>query len=315
MQIQWRPLLDKLHVPWIDRGPNTSRGHVNICCPLCGNDFGFHMGLAEDKEAFFCWRDSTHSGRSLRFLLSKLVEPVDDFSDLLEQYTSGESGSPQPPVKPVRRPTDTAWRWSTFASATESGGYMQSYLKSRGFDQPESVIGRYDLRFEFEGKWAQRLLIPIGDQTDVWGWTGRAVRPVIPKYLTQLDASAPSPLYLPRSIRRTLLIVEGPIDALKICCATERQTISAVALCGKALTDEKLLHLRSLLDVAVLRYPSVSIRVCPDSDTQISYNEQMLAWARWLHRKCQDVQSCYLPAGVKDAGEMSTFEIQQWLGA
>ncbi len=302
MQIDWRPLLDTIRVPWADTGKNTSKGHVNIRCPWCFDDPSHHLTISEDKAAYYCYRDPLrHSGRNLITLLVQLGVTRADAVRLLNVYKRAGAAEYVEEVPVETHVLKT--RWDRFQPINMQSRYLD-YLYSRGFDDPETAAVRYDLRYASEGKWAGRLLIPFREDGFVRGWTGRALRDeCAPKYLTE-DVHDAGLVFAPRarkSTDHTLLIVEGPIDALKIDVSVD--FYYTVALTGKALPDSRVLRLQKFA------YGLQNAFLWMDGDVPKSYIMRMqseLASAlklRYLPR----------PDGVKDPGAMQSQEIAEWL--
>ncbi len=304
MRVDWRALLDSARIPWRDRGHNTSRGNINVCCPWCANDTGFHLGIAEEKEAYYCFREpDRHSGRNLLVLLLKLGIARNEAPRLLNAY--GSETAVVAPERPVTRVVANK-EWERFVSA-ESSSECVDYLAQRGFANPAVTIRRYDLRYAPEGRWARRLLLPLREAGDVISWTGRAVREnVSPKYLMQ-SVENPGLLYVPSAARaHTMVVVEGPLDALKVAAGVEGMGIMAVALVGKSLGPSKLWRLHKLSEGCA------RCLVALDSDVSISYVYNVvreLAGALDIRY----VQRWPIHTGYKDPAEMTTRGIVKWL--
>lgn len=305
MDVDWRSLFDAIRVPWRDRGANTSRKNVNICCPFCRDDQGFHMGVAEDGKGYFCFRRSgEHSGSNFVRLLVRLGQGRLEAIRLLNEYQSLHQRARAAPIPiPVDKQTKA---WENFSPLGESDRQLD-YLYSRGFDDPETVAERYDLRFSRAGKWAGRLLLPFRDiDGGLRGWTGRALqKDTQPRYLTQ-ESGVEGLLYIPRAPRALLIAVEGPLDALKLAVAGEPLPIAVAALTGKHLSEPRLWRLRHLMRA------STSFRLCLDADTGFLERQRMLAELRGIANG-EPVQRLILPEGYKDAGEMPLTIAAQWL--
>ena len=186
-------------------GNNTSRGYVNINCPLCNDDPSYHMRIAEDWSHWYCLRGQGHKGRSLKFLMywvarrTGLVaeELIADLPKGLNQETSGPR-----PQREVRNSV-----FAEFLPADQSQE-MLDYLERRLFMFPEETAERFNLKYAVNGKWAGRLIIPL-----TIGWTGRSVRDHIePRYESETNDSG----FFLYGKGETALLVEGPVDAMKI---------------------------------------------------------------------------------------------------
>src|SRR5207248_325378 len=123
-----------------------------------------------------------------------------------------------------------------------------AYLAGRGFPDPAAICRRYDLRFSPAGTWAGRLLIPIvGPDGEIATWTGRALSDKLQgRYWTQTADN--NTLYVPRQMRATMIILEGPIDVLKVAAATEHMPVTPIGLLGLDINEMKLFQLKQLLE-------------------------------------------------------------------
>ena len=306
--INWPAIFDSLHVEWRDRGKNTSRGNVNIACPFCRDDPSFHLSVSLDGKGFYCYRNpNQHSGSNALFLLSKLGASKAEASALLSansRITDAVFDS-----KPVAS-TDSAVpaAWERFAFASDSSRCCD-YLEDRGFPDPVLLTSIYDLRYAPLGRWSGRLLIPFYHGKSVLAWTGRGLTPSIePKYLTHAPDST-SPLFVPKLSQLPTeigIVVEGPIDALKVTDAGRGYGFSAVALAGKALTPSKLLQLSDYFSRCKRAYLALDSDVPFVQVLQIIRELKDLAPLRTLNR-------LPLPPGYKDPGEMSYEDIRAWL--
>ena len=302
----WATVFDEIGVEWRDRGPNTSRDHVNIACPWCGNDPSFHLSIALTKDAYACRRDRRHYGTSPVGLLHQLGVRREDAIALVNRHEN--SGAPVRVVE-VQAPSELARKWSFFRPASESAP-MTEYLTTRGFDAPASVANRYDLRYAPGGIWSLRLLLPFFVQDELLGWTGRTVAPrLVPKYLNE-GATSAGTVYQPRIARRRVILVEGPLDALKVAVATEDRDISVIALTGKALPTARVINIARLIGNAE------RLSVCLDADANpaeaMSLFQEVRGGLAFSRRTCI-VDVLRLPQGFKDPGEMPLAVIREWL--
>ena len=304
MRIDWRALLSEIRVDWRDRGANCTSGNVNIACPWCGNDPSFHLSIAEELEAFYCYRNPDHAGRSFLALLVRLRQQRAEAVRLLNEYM--RSSAPKAAARPML--VDSNKAWSRFTPASQSKACLR-YLEDRGFDAQDAVA-RFDLRVAADSRWGWRLLIPYKDAGgSTLTWTGRALRPdMTPKYLAQtLEANSPAfvPVY-PQVGKEVLVLVEGPIDALRVAVAAEGTPFVVAALAGKGLTSSKLLQLRGI------SHSMEGVFVALDADVSINaaarYVKELAANLRVQH-----VVQARLPAGRKDPAEMGNHEVRQWL--
>jgi hypothetical protein len=302
--IDWRRLLTSIGIQWRDKGPNTRRGNVNIRCPLCGNDPSFHMAISEDIEAFICYRDSRHAGRSFTFLLHKLGIGRYEAVTLLNSHI-GRSRAIEP-EKIVREQSRTDRLWDSFHLAHERHAFEDYLRYERGIDPARSAIERYDLRYAIEGKWARRLLLPFRDHDGkLITWAGRSIDGFrTPKYLMESQADQGA-VYRPRLSRDIMILCEGPLDALKIASATENEDISPIATAGKNLNSAKLLRLRRMCEGRIVLF-------APDQDVSIGernkLHNSLAASLNARYIRCLPV-----PDDYKDPAEIPLDQITPWI--
>lgn len=302
MNIDWRYLLTEARIPWKDRGRNCSRGHINITCPWCHDDPSEHLTINEENGLYFCLRNSDHKGGPATFLLE--AAGISRVRATLMVEDARRDG-PVPSFTTVARKDSLrafTSKWETFESVA-TNDTLCTYLRWRGIDDPRLAASLFDLRTIAGGAHAQRVLIPMYDASGVSGWTGRTITSRIPKYLAHC---AEPGLSLAGVLERNcpvLLVVEGPLDALKINYALRKHSIKAVALCGKMLTAGKQLLIRSLK-------PKV-VYVVLDNDTALSKTMQMVAE---LATACPTsrIKRGGVPVGWKDPGEMTCRAIEDW---
>lgn len=298
MSVDWRALFDEARIAYKDRGRNCSRGNVNICCPFCRDDVSYHLAVSEADGKYYCFRNPEHAGASpLRMLVALGLSRI-DVTKLLNDHDTAVT------IERAALPKADRRAWDRFEPAALSQDAMD-YMIQRGFDTPHATAAFFDLRVAPFGKWAKRLLIPLYDgASGAISWTGRALRSEAePKYLAHECEELPRML-AGKISGGALIVVEGPLDALKLNAALHRfTTISAVAMVGKALTHGRLLRLAE----ATLNH----IYLCLDSDVPISQCARM---QRELTHACRtNVERLKLPAGAKDAAELSEPEIRDWL--
>ena len=312
MQINWRSLLTEINVSWIDKGRNVSKGNVNISCPFCMNDPSYHLGIALNKEAYYCYRDpNRHSGRSAIRLLMRLGQGALNAERLISKYADHDAPDPFDAPQPIEEPPERMEIiWNRFESAKYDDRCLK-YLIKRGFPSPRLVCERYDLRVAKEGTYANRLLMPLRINGEIKSFVGRAIYDhAVLRYLA-FEKAGPQYVYSPNAARPlsdTLAIVEGPVDALKIAYACARLPIIVAALNGKHLGPDKLLQLREL--GANKKFVIVSM----DADVPLSSVYQMINAIAQAIRPPK-IGRARLPRGYVDPGEMSAEDCFKWLNA
>jgi hypothetical protein len=203
LTVRWRALFDAMRVPWRDRGANTSRGHVSIKCPWCGNrDPSFHLTINESNGAYRCYRDpQLHAGWSLPWLLLGLGAKSREVDTLIEEYAHGAR-----PMGVLQATPASPVDWDRQYRPAHLEAPALEYMRSRGYADPSRVCREHDLRFTKIGRMAWRILFPIDAGGEVLGTVGRAVRDSMePRYLTNDPYGGC--VYAPRRASRTRLLL------------------------------------------------------------------------------------------------------------
>lgn len=312
MPVLWRELFNEIRVEWIDRGPNVGKGNINIKCPFCGNqDRSHHLGVAERKDAYFCYRDpDRHSGRSLPALLIKLGVSHHEVDRLLTRYRVPELGREEAAPEVKLKPGEILTQWRRFIGA-ENNGEALDYLEARGFGNARRLCQRFGLRSAIEGIWCNRLLMPLHISGGLVGWTGRGLRMTMsPKYITH-SPSENSPIYAPIPLpgydRQKLVIVEGPFDALKLAAFASEDMYRVAALAGKFLNPPRVSELMTLVgdgcrDILLALDKDVNITTAMGIKNELA-----------MHFRSAHIQRAKLPSYADDPAEILPTEIPGWL--
>lgn len=249
----WRGLLTKHRIQFVESGPSTARDNLYVHCPFCGSaDQGHHMGISTRGRGWGCWRNARHRGRSDSRLLAALLRITQDKASTLLGERRTEMVDDEDLASLVQRTLekpDLLVRRHVVkipAEVRPLGGGRRGeqiffdYLQTgRGYHQDDvaELARRYDLHFAMKGPFAYRLVLPVSDQDGLATLTGRSVVPDVDlRYLT-LSHREDSPLvtkmelpvargpitdYLLWEDRllldppRTLVVCEGPFDAMRV---------------------------------------------------------------------------------------------------
>ena len=124
-------------VDFVTEGHKHCRdGWVNVECPFCTGNPGYHLGYNIEENYFHCWRCG---GQFIPFALSKILNlPLREINPLIKQY--GELSIASPPVKmKLRR---KAFKYPS--NIQSLGDNHKRYLQDRDFD-PDDLIESWDL--------------------------------------------------------------------------------------------------------------------------------------------------------------------------
>lgn len=325
--LDWRRVLTDEHVPFIERGANVKRGEINIRCPFCGSaDPSYHMGLNLDTGWWSCWRHrKAHSGKSpIRLLMRLLGVPYwkareiaglnPDFVDP-EGFTAvaarllGRAERAQEAPEGVDRYLDYPKEFAPLLGV--SARRHRDYLLARGFEFVEDFADLYDLQHAKHGDWRDRVIIPYRIDGELVTWTGRAIAQATIRYR---DLSVDESLVPPKETLfnydciarggRALVIVEGPVDALKIDYYGREVKVRAVGLSTNSISDEQAYMLEEA------RGQFDRLYVMADQGTALGFVDSMRL--RQELAFLGNIKPLKVPFGLKDAGAMSADQAISW---
>lgn len=173
-------LFKDYNVPYKTEGHKHCReGWVNIPCPFCTGNAGYHLGFDLQEEYFVCWRCGGHSIKNT--LLALLRIPRQELTEILRRYkyTNLQNSALTTAVnkkiniKPFKLPSGIV---------DELPKPHKLYLESRNFDA-KYLWEKYDLRAtkmiskldNLDFKW--RIIVPIYWENKMVNFLGRAINP------------------------------------------------------------------------------------------------------------------------------------------
>ncbi len=209
------------------QGKNVSKGWVGIQCCFCP-DSSNHLGINLRSGAFSCLRCG-ETGSSVKLVMELEMASYGEAMDIIKRHSGEEI--PEPKYKPVKKlyPTENIIPKEATKDFPEK---YKNYLRERRYD-PEYLIEKYDLYACTDGKYANRILIPIKENNRTVNFLCRDVSkkarlPYINAKLPVEYHSIKSLLYFPKLDREILkvsshslynqpiVIVEGVFDVWRI---------------------------------------------------------------------------------------------------
>lgn len=252
------------------------RGNVAIRCPWCGSaDPSHHMGIAVEGDRrgnWGCWRNSAHRGKSPVKLIQALigcsfneakriagVKAASEFgsdSDVLgDLQTMLGDGPEQKEIEPIKWPKEFK-RLETPNAYTKQ--FIHYLVTKRGYETDEAwdLCRVYSLRYAVHGAFAYRLIIPLRMPQGLVGWTGRTISDdenLRYKSLSEKPETAErermpcAPMnikdcvwnyrnLLKDTFSEMLVVVEGPLDALRVDYFGRPFGIRSTCLFSKSVT-------------------------------------------------------------------------------
>ncbi len=327
----WKALFIQHRIPYIESGANVKRGELNCKCPWCGNsDPSFHLGLNLTSGWYSCWRNrGAHSGKSPVRLVMKLLHlpywKAREVCGLSEDFIDPEGFDAaaarimgREPI--VGRPAQIKRNFLAFdkyfmpiVDERISTRRWWNYLYTRGFDNADipALCAQYQLMACRDGMFTNRLIIPFFLDGKLITWTARAIARARTRYMDlELDRAlipAKETLYNHDCIPeggRVLVLVEGPLDALKLDFYGQPFGVRAVAMSTNSMTE----HQVYMLESAITKFDYVGVMMDEKHDTGFVDTMKMKQSLFFLPR----VKSLSVPAGRGDAGECLAHEVKSW---
>lgn len=331
-RIDYLSLLRSEGIPFVDRGKNVKRGHINIKCPFCGSaDPSYHMGLELETGYWGCWRNAEHRGKSpVRLLVQLLRIPYwrarelagldadavdpEGFTALAVKLRSGAGLDKSDKWKPKAlefpeefRPLELDDRkaWPLLNYLDHQRGFSEGSLAALAYD--------YNLMFAPRGPWYGRLILPYYLQGALVTWTGRTTGHSDLRYRDlDIESSVVPPKHTLYNYDATLdggnwlFVVEGPLDALKLDFYGSKLGCRAVGLSTNSISDEQLW----LLAEAQERFEHVGVMM--DNATTLGFVDSM-RMRQALRAVAPGAIFTRTPGGQKDAAAASPQEITTFL--
>ncbi|MCK5235425.1 MAG: hypothetical protein KAR06_00455 [Deltaproteobacteria bacterium] len=314
-------ILHQYNVEYRDSGKNVKAGNINICCPLCSDDTGFHMGIEPEKGWYGCWRSPKHRGKNFAWVLKSLAgcsleeairltggKPLleeNEFDKLAKNLWQDEEEEEIKRVETLEfHPSFRSLNQTRRSSIVTR---FRNYIYDRGFSEDLTEIVRYyKLKFCLTGNWGQRIIFPIYFDGKLITWVGRSITPsTIPYMDLSFEESVMPPKHCLWNYDQfskggeVLYITEGLFDALKV-DAYSKPGHFATCLLTKTMTSEQMVL---LMEVAP-RFQEIRILL----DTE--------AWGIALDLAGEldflgNIRVMSLPAGVEDPGDLSIDQVKQ----
>jgi hypothetical protein len=213
---------------------------VGVHCPFCGAaDRGRHMWISLHGRGWHCWRHSEHKGhkplRLVAALLNCDLRTAHRIVGYERVYTDAfmhrvrSALEPQPAE--TRQPLQLPAEFKPFREVPTARPYIE-YLKGRGYLLADILqfTERYGMRYCPRGQFSYRIIFPVYFDAALVNWTGRSVvRNAMLRYRTLSSEPSAGPVALApitdyllwfddlrRETNETLLLCEGPFDALRV---------------------------------------------------------------------------------------------------
>lgn len=332
----WATFIREQHIPYVTSGPNVKRGEWNVHCPFCGSaDPSMHLGMQLETGWWSCWRNrAQHSGKSpVRLIMALLRVPyarAREIAGLGEGYIDPEGfdalaarlltreGATGRPAEVRRRRLDMDPSFRPIGPRGSTRRLYEYLRDERGFDGQSAAGQDVDVVCELyglrggTGDFNSRVVLPYVMDGELVTWTGRAVGESFMRYR---DLDIKHSILAPKEtlfnhdamldpFARVLLVLEGPMDALKADFYGEPYGVRAVALSTNSITDAQ-----SYLLQTAMRMERVFIGMDNKSGFGAVDSMRMKQQISFLGNS---LGVAMVPYGAGDAGELTPDQAIGW---
>lgn len=206
-------------IPFKTEGHKHSReGWVNIACPFCTGNPGYHLGYNLQGDFYVCWRCGSHPVKST--ISTLLNVSFRDAAQIVNNYGGPAEKIEKAKIitKPFKFPTNTS---DVLADA------HRNYLIGRNFD-PDLIQSIYGIKStgvfstldDVDYKW--RIIIPIYWDGKIVTFTSRAINEKVKnRYMACPESreivNIKKVLYgIPKDWTDLAICVEGPTDVWRM---------------------------------------------------------------------------------------------------
>jgi len=314
----FQPFFEKHHIEYVTRGPNVASGNINIQCPFCAaSDPSHHLGVSLETGKWGCWRRADHRGIKPHRLIRALLRCSPAEAATIAGTTGPELGEFDNYVASWFQDPEiiedakilTLPREIQFLGDSGMSMRFISYLKGRGYDAQEidELAIEYDLHYCLTGEWKDRLIFPVHSTRGLVSWTGRSIHPdekirykslSLEESVLNIKHTLFNFVDLIGESRDTLVITEGPFDAMRVDYLGYEDDIRSTCLFGTSISEQQVLllsEISSFYSRKVILFDNATL----DAALHVASELSMLS-----------VEVDMLPAGVDDPAEMSLSQVR-----
>lgn len=316
VQFDWLKFLQRHRIEYVTTGANVASDNVNIPCPFCGSgDPSYHLGISLSGHGWGCWRSRAHRGKDPARLIAALLQ-----ISLAQARNMIGAGAPnvadasvqdrvQSLMQPIPPQTEHVLAFPPEIKlldwSYQKPAMFFDYLYGRGYTKAQAVEAcrKFYLRYAMTGEFAYRIIFPIrNDAGELVSWTGRAIAPdqevrykTLSTHRGSLLARGPITDYLLREHKlsgdRTLVVCEGPFDALRVETVCAQDGVNATCLFTKTASEQQVAKLAELAKYYKQKF------LLLDADAELS------SLAEHERLRVHGFQNLRLPITFKDPAE------------
>jgi hypothetical protein len=292
--------------------------------PFCGpDDHSEHLGIDLSQERWACWRNPQHRGKSPIRLVAALINcTFEQAADLTgkQRYIPSDFGNkvlaalaPATIKKEKERSLTLPKEFKTFRDVPSAQPFLR-YLEGRGFGR-RFILSKfsqsYGMYYAVRGPYRYRVIFTIEINGKLLCWTGRAINDARLRYKALSDdpEKAQAEGYDPAVARtvdlllwyddlvhsdaHTLVLCEGPFDALKVRFLGQGKGVVASCFFTAAPSEAQIALLCGVADRFKRRIILLDQGTLPVA----------------LHSRGRmagiDAEVVVLPIGIKDPGDLT----------
>lgn len=325
MAFDWMRFLETNHIHFATKGSNVSRGHVAVRCPMCGSqDPSQHMSINLKTGGWRCFRrPESHSGGHPAGLVASLLnismsaaialvgQNVHIPDNLLGTVRTLLGPRKDAVPNPLKMPPEfRRFTPGKIASSRRFVDYLTGPTRKFTYDQVMMMSEDYGLRYATSGKQKGRVIFPVWFEGNLVTWTGRTIYPDQElRYKTlssdpeieEVPAWGPITQYLlwyddlleNVDDCDTLVLVEGPFDALNVSIRGRRHGIDSTCFTTAAPSAEQIMLLHDIVPSYKKRY------LLLDQGTLATALKTQMAM------QALKIRVLTMPKGLKDPGLLS----------
>ncbi len=325
MESKIQRFLDQYNIPYETAGRNVKKGNININCPFCDHDDGYHMGIIPTNGYYGCWRNFKHRGRNFARVIKALIdcsweeaqrlagkeasfEDGDDLMKMVDALFEDEHAGEEK-VLGGAKSLSLLRNYKPIVSRDGVRGIFWKYLEGRGFTDIYKLVNKYEIYCCLVGEWKMRLVFPMYYNDKLITWQARSVLKdaTLPYKDLSVEESVRHPkffLYNFDSLKKggkVLMVSEGLFDMLKLDYYSPAG-FRATCLFTKSMTDEQMYL---LIELAPL-YEEVWLVL--DDDAQ--GHGMSLASELFMIKNLKQVD---VPEEIGDPGAMTEEEVKEFI--
>lgn len=279
MAFEWISFLESHHIHYVTTGPNVSRGHVAVHCPFCGaGDKSQHMSINLNGKGWRCFRNrEQHKGKSPVYLVQALLQTTQERARAIvgeavfipDDFMNAVMSKLNPNDKPARKQALVMPKEFRPLKEVASARHFINYLTgpTRQFTKQQvlRMTKDYDIHYATGGPMKGRVIFLVKYEQQLVSWTGRSIYPdAFLRYKTlsadpeveENPAMGPINDYLlwwddlidRQHDSDTLILCEGPFDALKVSVIGARHGIDATCFFTASPSVRQIDLLHTLMD-------------------------------------------------------------------